>query len=194
MREAVHTHRQNFPNPIDPNGFSPNPHLSPEEERLATGAELVKIARELLADGRPLEARKFIDLALERGGPEVARLATFTEGAEGVAYGRMRLILATAPQARCEALCDLGVLKLRRGDLDGASELFCRASLEHPLNEEAALWFDLIVERRGALDALFNRGALPSLELSTRLSLLLPDATNGYIAPIRASSRIPKEG
>ena len=155
-----------------------------------TGHLLAQLTRTLLRCGDSITARRVMDAAIERGGDEVARLATFTEKREGIAYGRMRLILGTTPTDKCFALCDLGVLDLIKGDVSGAREMFRRAVSTLSTNKEASLWFHLLDRWGEHLSQFFTMGRPLPTKVADRLSMLLPDASNGYQSPIRQLSRV----
>ena len=153
-----------------------------------TGNYLAQITRMLLRSGDSITARKVMDAALERGGDEVASLATFTEKRDGVAYGRMRLILGRTATVKCLALCDLGVLELIKGNVSGARGMFRRAVDALPSNQEASLWFHLVDRWGEHLGQFFTQGQpLPTMA-AHKLSLLLPDSSNGYQSIIRQNS------
>jgi hypothetical protein len=155
-----------------------------------SGRHLAILVRSLLCRNDLALARRVMDAAIERGGDEVARLATFTERDEGVAYGRMRLILGRTPTVKCLALCDLGILKLMKGDVTGARNLFRRAVGAESTNREAMMWFHLLERWGEHLSQFFlSDRPLPTLAAAS-LSGLLPDASNGYQSQIRRLSRL----
>jgi hypothetical protein len=155
-----------------------------------SGRQLALLVRALLYRGDFAMARRVMDAAIDRGGDEVARLATFTERDEGVAYGRMRLILGRTPTVKCLALCDLGILKLMKGDVTGARNLFRRAVGAESTNREAMMWFHLLERWGEHLSQFFlSDRPLPTLAAAS-LNGLLPDASNGYQSQIRRLSRL----
>jgi hypothetical protein len=137
-----------------------------------------------------MTARDVMDAALERGGDEVAHLATFTEKRDGVAYGRMRLILGRTPTSQCLALLDLGVLQLMKGDVSGAHVLFRRAVSAMPSNREGGMWFKLLEQWGEHLSQFFLQDRTLPKQAARLLYRLLPDASNGYQSPMRKISRL----
>jgi len=160
----------------------------------STGNELAHLTRALLTEGRFILARRVMDLAIERGGSDVARLATYTENDEGVAYGRMRLILGKCSYEKCIALCDLAILKLKRGDVNGCTIMFRRAVSVEPTNREALMWFHLTERWGDHLKLFFVKDHPLPQQVARSLAGLLPDSTNGYISPVRKRSQPGETG
>lgn len=148
-------------------------------------------ARAFAVLGRPVEAERLSERAFRLGGDEADALATFL-CPDGIERATRRLQGSSRPGLRADGGCDLAVLLVQLGQVDGARDAVEQALTICPGHAEASRWRrflagdDVMRQVRAARDPRRN----PRTKIAREAVALLPSRRTGWLSSERYHRRV----